>query len=63
MLTFVYCTLTPSQILSQRHVHLCLRNSIVCFGFLTKVPGRCYMRYRLEKGKHWECCAEMGFAA
>ncbi len=31
---------------------LCLRNSIVCFGCVTKVPGRCCMACRHEKEKH-----------
>ena len=30
---------------------LCLRNSIVCFGCVTIVPGRCYMACRHEKEK------------
>ena len=43
---------------------LCLRNSMVCFGYVTKVPGRWYMPYRHEKEKHWEQCrVEMGFSS
>ncbi len=30
---------------------LCLHNSLVCFGCVTKAPGRCYMPYRHEKEK------------
>ncbi len=42
---------------------LCLHNSIVCFGCITKVPGCCYMACRHDKEKQWvQWCAEMGFS-
>ena len=31
---------------------LCLHNSTVCFGCVTKVPGRCYMPRRHKEEKH-----------
>ncbi len=61
-ITFAYCTLTRPRFSSNSKgaYALCLRNSIVCFGCVTKVPGRCYMACRHEKAKHFAGCrAEM----
>ncbi len=55
MLNFVYGILTRPRFSanSKGACTLCLCNSIVCFGCVTKVLGHCYMPHRLENGKHW----------
>ena len=66
-ISLYFTTETIVQYIFILNVELCilhpdpgLRNSIVCFGCVTKVPYHCYMACRHEKGKHWaQCRAEM----
>ncbi len=61
-MTFAYCILTRPKFSanSKGACALCLHNSIVCFGCVTKVLGHCYMACRHEKEKQRvQCHAEM----